>query len=102
MIDKNFLEQIAGNLVEVNRDTKENFLTGEKNLILSKLELKDKLLKFENGKSYLGVLKLEHELLEGQGAINEEFKDGKVIFTIPDWDSFISRVNAFHVACGPY
>lgn len=102
MIDKNFLEQIAGNLVEVYKGTEEYFLTGEKNLILSKSELKEKLLKLENGKSYLGVLKLEHKLLEGQGVINGEFKDGKVIFTIPDWDSFISRVNAFHVACGPY
>lgn len=102
MLKSKFIEQVANNLVELNKTAKESFLTGEKNLVLSEPKLVDKLLQIENGKSYLGVLANEYRILEGQGAIKAEIKNDKAIFNIPDWDSFISKVNAFHVACGPY
>lgn len=102
MKSKEFTEKVANELTEINKEIKEDFITGEKNLLLSRKELKDKLLKLKDGKSYIGVLAAEHRILEGQGAISLKFTEDEVLFYIPDWDSFISRVNAFHVACGPY
>lgn len=99
---KDFREQIASNLVGINKELKQDFLTGEVNLELTKEELTNKILKLKNGKSYLGVLEHEHNILERQGVIKGEIINGEVMFSIPNWDSFISRVDAFHVACGPY
>lgn len=94
--------QLADNLVRISKELKEDFITGETNLKLTKEELERKMLKLKNGKSYLGVLQWEHNILERQGVVKGAIVDGEVMFDIPDWDNFISRVNAFHEACGPY
>lgn len=99
---KEFANKMASEIIHNNKDSKEAFLTGETKLKLTKDELEKKMLKLKNGKSYLGVLKAEHRILEGQGAILAGMVDGEIVFAISDWDSFISRIDAFHIACGPY
>lgn len=99
---KNVIETTANNLVSLNKASKESFLTGETNLVLTSDELEERLLSLKNGKSYLGVWLIEGTILRSQGVIKTKILADKTIFIIPDWDNFISRVNAFHVACGPY
>lgn len=97
-----YLDNIADRLVEISKDENKDYITGEKDLTLSKEDLLLKMIKYENGKSFINVLEVEHNILEGQQAIKWLEIKGKLYFRIPDWDRFMSKVNAFHVACGPY
>lgn len=97
-----YLENLEDRLVEISKMENKEYITGEKDLVLSKEDLLLKIIKYKDGKSYLNVLEAEHNILEGQQAIKWLEIKGRLYFKIPDWDRFMSKVNAFHVACGPY
>lgn len=99
---ESFIERVGKNLVELNREESKEFITGEKNLMLTPYELKEKLLQYENGRSYYEICIIEGTILRAQGAFSTKATPEGIAIVIPDWDSFISKVNAFHVACGPY
>jgi hypothetical protein len=76
-------------------------LTGEKNLTISKDELIERVEKINPG--YLEVMEMEANILVRQGLFRGYFKSGDVcgdiVFDIPDWDKFISSVDAFYKVC---
>jgi hypothetical protein len=51
------------------------------------------------GETYLKVITGESRILEGQGLIEGRIEDDGIYFKIPDWDAFISAVNAFYEVC---
>jgi hypothetical protein len=76
-------------------------LTGEKNLTISKEELIERVKKINSG--YLEVMEMEAKILIRQGLFNGYLKggdaSGEILFDIPDWDKFISAVDAFYKVC---
>lgn len=94
---ENFQSNVLTNLVKLNKD-EGKLVTSESNLSLTKDELKAKLKNINP--SYLEVLQEESRILARQGLLEGHLNDtGDIIFNIPDWDKFISAVNAFYVVC---
>ena len=88
--------------VEQNKECGDGpILTGEKNLDITKAELLERVHKNKNGDGYVDVLEYEHPILVRQGLFEGRFDREKlnIYFKIPDWDAFISAVNAFYIAC---
>ena len=94
---ENFQSNVLTKLVKLNKD-EGNLVNNESNLSLTKDELKAKL---ENiNPTYLEVLQEESRIFVRQGLFEGHLNDtGDTIFDIPDWDKFISAVDAFYVAC---
>lgn len=89
-------EKTLSGLVELNKDESIG-LTGEKNLEIFEDEFEAKVKKINPG--YLEVLATESAIFVGQGLIKGRRDASKIILEIPDWDKFISAVNAFYIAC---
>lgn len=98
----NLVDSVANILVEESKSENRDYITGERNLILTKEELLLKIIRYKEGKSYLRVLEAEYKILERQGVIRGFYLNGITYFRIPDWDSLMSRINAFNYVCGPY
>lgn len=98
-----FQKAMHDGLVELNKQTGDIILTGEKNLDISKEELTERIMKNVHGNDYLDVLEYENSILERQGLIKGriDLETFKCYFNIPDWDKFISAVNAFYVSYQP-
>lgn len=97
------LDQFKSTLLDLttqeNRATNSIILTGEKNLKIKKEDLIEKVKQNNNGEGYLEVMSTESNTLVGQGLFNGYFEDGDIYFDIPDYDRFISAVNAFYEVC---
>lgn len=97
------LRQFKSDLLDAttseNRENNNPILTGEKNLKLKKEELIEKVKKNEHGEGYLEVMTTEAHILAGQGLFNGYVEDDGIYFDIPDYDRFISAVNAFYEVC---
>ncbi|MEI6296222.1 MAG: hypothetical protein WCO84_01070 [bacterium] len=73
-------------------------LTGETSLILRQGELIERLAKINP--KYLEVVKYESKILVRQGLFDEAFDvQYGLIFSIPNWDRFITAINAFYETC---
>lgn len=79
----------------VNNNQKEGFtaLTGEKGAVISKEDLIKRIK--EINPAYVEVMETEFNILVRQGLIEEV----KVMFRIPNWDNFISSIDAFYEVC---
>lgn len=85
-------------LVENNKSEDNKMLTGEKDLLIPKEQLIEKVKAINP--AYLEVMEMEAKIFIGQGLFRGFFNiDGNIYFSIPDWDKFISAVDAFYVAC---
>ena len=91
--------KLLDNVVEIAQTQTAPILTGEENLTLEKQELINKVFENEHAKGYMEVIETEASLLVGQGLFKGYFKDGAVWFDIPDYDRFISAVEAFYTTC---
>jgi hypothetical protein len=93
-------EQILEKIVKLNENELHG-LTGEKDLTISKNELTRRINKINSG--YLEVIEMESKIFIRQGLFNGYLKDGdacgEILFDIPDWDQFISAVDAFYKVC---
>jgi hypothetical protein len=83
--------------IDANKQEKSSMLTGEKDLDITKEELIKRVLKINEG--YLEVMEKEASILVRQGLFVGRIEKDGIYFKIPDWDAFISAVNAFYVAC---
>jgi hypothetical protein len=72
-------------------------LTGEKNLTITKEELIKRASEINPG--YLEVMETEAQIFVRQGLFTDHFKNREIYFDIPDWDRFISAVDAFYNVC---
>jgi len=97
-MDNNYLDNILDFLVSESKNENNPILTGEKNLKITKSGLIDRILANKRGEGYIDVLECENSILERQGLIRGYFEDGDVYFDIPNYDRFISAVNAFYVS----
>ena len=84
---------------EENKNGRSPILTGETNLKIKKEDLIEKVRQNEHGEGYLEVMTTESGILAGQGLFNGYIENGKIYFDIPDYDRFISAVNAFYEVC---
>lgn len=91
-------DTLLKNLVEVAREIGIK-LTGEKNLIFSPKEIRDKLAS-NYDEQYLKAYEVEKKVMESNGYINISSHDGAIF--VPDWDIFIAGVMSYVNACGPY
>jgi len=99
-MDNQFTNSITKKLIEIHKEEQRDFLTGEKDLLVPKNEFIDKIMKYENGESYLEVISMENSIFERQGLVHG-FSDENwdTYFKIPNWDNFMSGVYAFYIAC---
>lgn len=83
-------------LVRLNEQ--EAMLTGEKNLLLQKDELIKKVKSINP--NYIEVIETESNIFERQGLFTRYCNESRqIVFEIPDWDMFISAVDAFYTVC---
>lgn len=96
-----FRERALKAIIDANKDSPDGpILTGEKDLYIAKAELIERIQKNRYGDEYFDVIESEKDLLIGQGLLDGTIDtEGSIFFRIPDWDAFISAVNAFYVTC---
>jgi len=87
------IDKIISKLTELNQIR----CSGEKNLLLDKCQLINKV-KAINPK-YIEVMETEAKIFVRQGLFRGYIDDNKIMFEIPDWDKFISAINAFYEVC---
>lgn len=83
-------------LVQLNEQ--KVILTDEKNLLLQKDELYKKVNSINP--DYIEVMETESNIFERQGLFKVHYNESRqIVFEIPDWDMFISAVDAFYRVC---
>jgi len=91
-----FLSDMLNNIVGITTDIR---LTGEKDLIIKKEELRKRIQTYKLAEQYFDVMENEHEILERQGLlwgyIDDEYK---IMFKIPDWDRLITAIHVFYIS----
>lgn len=98
IVENKFIDIVLDKVIETCEG---KGLTGEKNLTISKKEL---VKRVENiNPDYLEVMEKEANIFVRQGLFKGYFADGDILgdilFDIPDWDKFISAVDAFYKVC---
>ena len=87
------IDKIISKLTELNQIRH----THEKNLLLSKCELINKVKAINP--DYIEVMETEAKIFVRQGLFRGYIEGNKIMFEIPDWDKFISAINSFYEVC---
>ena len=97
-----FQKTILGACVALNKEQGDGpILTGETDLDITKTELLERIRKNKNGEGYVDALQGESQILVRQGLFEGcvDYDKHDYYFKIPNWDQFISAIDAFYVAC---